>query len=369
MNFGKEKEILEYFPIALYTLAMMIRSGRSLEQGLKFISIRNYGRVSELMNRVLSIANASSLEDGLASIEDESDNRYYREAIRVMGQYARSGSSIGDRLVSLGNQMQTHAVMARRNHLMRVKSSLMVQTGILLGAIPFLLIVIIFVLTSSSMFNDPLLTMDDTEAMVYGWFVILIISYPLLFRSYIIRNPVIGVPRLHDLHDIFGGGLDAPISSFLNDTAQHIRMGVSPEMAVVQSVPYQLSHGLDGDKRLVKRMLLEMSDKKRTFSQSLHAFASIVHNRKFDLTVDFIDIALSNRHASLADTLDLLAESFWTSHITISHFQESATTPALASILIKGFFAFFMASLFPFLAFIFFLFFAIDILLITLALL
>ncbi|MCK4614663.1 MAG: type II secretion system F family protein [Thermoplasmata archaeon] len=371
MKFRKERDILEFLPIALYSTAMVVKSGGSLEKGLQFVATRDFGRVSRLFQRVLDVALMDTLEKGLDSIKEESNNRCYREALITMQQYARYGSSVGDRLVAIGNMMEREAVMKRRNHLIRVKNSLVTQTLALLCAIPFLLIVITLVLTRpfAMQQGEPPLQKEHVEMMIYCWIALLAIAYPILYVSYIYRNPVFMTPRLKDLQRMFGSGLDGPISRFLDNVANHIEMGWSLETAFPQALPYQLSTHVSGDEILVRRAILSLSDPNLTFSQALHGFAGLVNHRKFDLSVEFIDLARKNKYASVGETLHLLADSFWKSHITAQHYQTSATIPAAASLLLKGGAMFFLGGLFPFFLPLLFFFFLVDVVLITLALL
>jgi len=369
VNIRKERDILEYFPLALFSIGMIVKSGGSLEEGLHFVAKRDFGRVTDLFQQVLDHGLRDNLKRGLDSIERRSSNPLYKEAIDTMMLYARHGTSIGDRLIAIGNKMQREAVRLRRNHLVRVRNALIPQTLTLLCAIPFLLIVFTLVLTRPfpMQAGEPPVKKEHVEIMIMGWVGILVVVYPFLFLSYIFRNPVFVTPRLNELRRMFGTSLDAPISRFLDTMANHIEMGWSLEMAFTNTLPAQISTGMTADEALVKRLILNLNDNNLSFEEGLYRMAYIVNHRKFDLTVEFIEMARKNRYASISETLHNLAESFWGSHLIALQYQSIATILTSASLILKGITLVVLGVFFPFYFPIFILFFALDAILMLLS--
>ena len=185
VKFQKERDILEFFPMALYSIGMIAKSGGSLEQGLKFVADRDFGRISVLFGHVLKVAHTHTLLDGITTIERESRSQFYQEAVMIMKQYAKNEASIGDRLVAIGNKMQREAIRLRKNHLIRVRAALIPQTIMLLCGIPFVIVIAALMLTSSfAMQSDnPILTRDDFFPIVVIWLLILTLGYLYLVRS------------------------------------------------------------------------------------------------------------------------------------------------------------------------------------------
>ena len=90
-----------------------------------------------------------------------------------------------------------------------------------------------------------------------------------------------------------------------------------------------------------------MSDSTRTFTQALLRLGAFVNHQKFYLTVEFIDEAKNSKYASISETLHLLAESFWSSHITSHHYQFDAITPVGISTGLKIVSMYALGTLFP----------------------
>jgi len=370
VKFWKEKDILEYFPTALYSMAMIGKSGGSLEKGFKFVATHDFGRISQLCNQVLEVALKENLEAGLDSIRDKSDNRYYREAIMVMTQYAKHSSPFADRLVGLGNRMQSDAVLARRRHYQRVENALVPQTTMLQGGFPFLLICIYGLLTEPVMAGqEPILSMENLYYIIIVWFGIMAFAYPLLYTEYILKNPVYITPNFDELKRMFGTHYDAQIARFLNNTANYIEMGWSLEMAVSHAIPNQLSSGISGDDGWARRALHSLNYERTSFGDALLSVGGWANSRKFNLTIEFIEEARNSRYASLAETLKLLADSFWASHMTVRHYQSEIVKPVGFSIGFKMVSMFVMAMIFfPYAPLIIF-FFALDFVLMGVSLL
>lgn len=370
MDIQRERDILEYFPIALYTIAMIVKSGGSLEKGLKFVADRNYGRVSRLFQRVIAIGLQENITKGLESIRYVSRNRYYREALVVMQQYAKHDVPVGDRLAALGNRMQREAVMEKRNHYQRVANALVPQTSLLLIGIPFLFMVTALLLSNITFdYEEPILDKEHVEYVIVAWLGILSFCYPVFYFTYIIKNPVFVTPSLLQLKQMFGTQYDGPISRFLDNTANFIEMGWSVEMAVLNALPHQLSTGIYGDDGLARHGIGTMSDSTRTFSQALLRLGAFVNHQKFYLTVEFIDEAKNSKYASISETLHLLAESFWSSHITSHHYQFDAMTPVGISIGFKIVSMYALGTLFPMFMPFLILFILVDLILMMLCIL
>jgi len=345
---GKERDILEFFPLALYSIAMVVKSGGSVESGLQFVAERDFGRVSLLCKRVPEIARESSLEAGLRAIREESTNRFYREAIDLLISYAKHGISVGDKLVSIGHRMQQDALMTKRDHLRRVRESLIPLTSMLLIGVPIVLGIAVVLLTQPSpMQAEPPATKEQISYLVIAWLVILAITYPLLFRSFILKNRALTTPTLRELQRMFMTDMDGPISRFLDNMASFIEMGMSLESAFYQALPHGSGPGSPEYRRLMERGLESLNDPGLTFTQSLYRFAGALNNRKFDLTVEFIERARNSKTASVAGTLHLLSESFWSSHITTMHYQTPAMTPAFLTLAFKWPAMLFTGTAFP----------------------
>ena len=75
-NFTSAFQIL--FPMALFSIAMILRSGRSLEEGFRFVARKSFGRVSVIFGKVLELLPDYQLERCLAGVRRASGNRYYR---------------------------------------------------------------------------------------------------------------------------------------------------------------------------------------------------------------------------------------------------------------------------------------------------
>jgi len=369
VSFRKERGILEFFPIALYSIATIVRAGQSVEHGLYFVANHAFGRVSSLFRRVIETAQYQGLEAGLAAMANESENRHYRDGIVTLRQYARHGISVSDQLVAIGQKMQMEAVMTKRRHLTRVKDSLATQTTLLLAAIPFLLGIATILLTRQTPFQDePLLGRSDMQGFIVLWLVVVSLIYPLLYRSYIFRNPAFTTPSLRELKQMFRTETDAFISRYLKAMAEQIEYGMSLEMAFSHAVPAGLLGGKSPEEQRLRRVILDISDSNAPFSTALHALSGAMASRKFNLTVEFIQMALQNKLMSVADMLNFLADSFWSSHITARHYQLDASYPALFSLALKGSALFFLAGLFPVFVSVFLAVFACDLVLMTLSL-
>ena len=352
MKRGKERDILEFYPTALYTVAMIAKSGGSLEEGLHFVATHDFGRVSLLFRQVLDIAHEDSLIKGLESLRERSDNRYFRESVIVMIQYAKYTEPIADRLVALGHRMETDAVMAKRNHYRRVREALIPQTTMLLAGMGFLFVVIYLVLTRDWPMQEggPIIRKKDMVPMIIGWLIVMAIVYPVLYREYIFRNPAFVMPTLKELKQLFGNQNDMAVSRFLTSTASYITMGWTLEMAAANALPEQQTSTLPGDALWATRAMDMMSDGSRTFDSTLLSLGLLANSRKYDLTVLFLKEARESRYASLAETLRYLADTFWSSHLTVQYYQADLLTPTVGSFALKFPFIFLLAFIFPALA-------------------
>lgn len=370
MKGGKERDILEFYPTALYTVAMIAKSGGSLEEGLHFVATHDFGRVSLLFRQVLDIAHEDSLTKGLESLRERSDNRYFRESVIVMIQYAKFTEPIADRLVALGNRIETDAVMTRRRHYQRVENALVPQTTMLMGAVPFVLVIAYGLLTRPVFVDqEPILSRRNLDYLITAWIGIMLFVYPLLYAEYIFKNPVYRTPNLAELKRVLGTHHDAAISRFLNNTANFIEMGWSLEMAMYNAIPEQASSGIRSDEKWGRRALASMSDDSISFSGALIQVGAWANSRKFNLTLEFLELAKRSKYTSLAETLKLLADSFWKSHMTEHHYQSEIMTPVGFSIGFKMVSMFVMSLLFPFFAPFLILLFSLDLVLMIVSIL
>jgi len=73
----------------------------------------------------------------------------------------------------------------------------------------------------------------------------------------------------------------------------------------------------------------------------------MVNSRKFDLTVEFIREAQRNRHSSIAETLKLLSDTFWSSHMTVRHYQTELLVPIVGSFALKFAFIMILGGVYP----------------------
>lgn len=349
MRIWKEKDILEYFPTALYSMAMIVKSGGSLEKGFDFVARNDFGRVSLLCIDVLEVAIDETFLAGLEFIRYKSDNKFYQEAILVMIQYAKHGADIGDRLVALGNRMQTDAVMTKRNHYRRVKESLIPQTTMLLAGIGFLFIVIFLVLTRDWAMQEggPLLSREDMNPMLICWLVVMAFVYPVWYRDHIFRNPAFVMPRLQELKQLFGNQNDMAISRFLTNTASYITMGWSLEMAVSNALPVQKTFGIHADTMFANRAMSTLADDSVSFDAALLSLGAWTNSRKFTLSCRFIAEAKNSQYSSLAETLKYLADTFWSSHLTVQYYQSDLLKPVVGSFALKFPFIFMLIIIFP----------------------
>ena len=349
MKSKNESDILEFFPLALYSIAMMVKSGESVEKGMQFVAEHDFGRVSPLFRRALTIASESTLEAGLRAIREESANRFYMEAIDILISYAKHGLSVGDRLVSIGHRMQQDAIIIRREHLRRVRNSLIPLTSFLLIGVPIVLGIALVLLTRPMpMQEKPPATREQISYLVMVWLAGLAVVYPIIFRNYIFRNKALITPSLSELQRMFMTEMDGPISVFLDNMASFIETGMSLESAFYHALPHGLTMGSSSaDKRLSEKAMSSLNDPGLTFTQGLYRLAGALNNRKFDLTVEFIDRARNSKTASVAETLHHLSESFWSSHITIIHYQTPALIPAFLTLAFKWAAMLFIGTVFP----------------------
>ncbi len=335
VNFTKERDILEFFPLALYSIGTMVQAGHSVEHGLLFVSTRCFGKVSQLFAQVLEVAKKETLEDGFLSIYRASENQSYKDAMVIFVQYARQSTPVADALVATGNRMQLQAVMARRNHLTKVKNNLIPATTILLAGIPFLMIVAYRLLVYTEVLDK-----ETVLGAVYLWLIFLAVAYAYLYRKYIFTNPALATPGLQALEQIFKTETDAFIGSFLGNMAQQIELGMSLETAITYALPggtSSMRYRNPEEQRLIN-ILLSFDGEKMTFSTALARLSGAVNNRKFDLTVEFLNMARDDKSMSMGDMLRFLSESFWSSHITGRFYQLDITTTMALAFLAKMFF-------------------------------
>ena len=83
----------------------------------------------------------------------------------------------------------------------------------------------------------------------------------------------------------------------------------------------------------------------------MHSVGARANSRKFQLTVRFLREARRSGSASLAETLNILSDTFWSSHMTRHHYQSPLLTPVVVSFSLKFTFIFFLSVSFPVLAF------------------
>ena len=362
MKITTERDILEYFPLALYSIATMARSGQSVELGMRFVADNNFGRVSLLFGQVLTVAKQQDLETGLGSIQKESQNPQYQGAMVVFRQYAQHGVSVSDQLIGIGRKMQLEAVSAKRQQLSRIKDALVPLTSILLIGFPFIIAIATALLVESGMVQEePVVKRSEMEAFVFFWLLLLAVAYPLFYRSYIFQNPARGTPGLRQLRQMFRTETDAYVSRYLQNMADQIEMGMSLEMAASHAIPAPSHRGDRGkQERGLQGRFIEITSSSRSFRPVLYALSGVIGGRKFELTVRFLEMALDNKLMSIADMLRLLSESFWSTHITAAHYQMDIVSSVVVISVFKAFALLFVASLFPLIASVLLVFFLAD---------
>ncbi len=326
MYAGKEKDILEYFPMALFSIAMIVRSGRSLEEGMKFVAGRLFGRVSMIFQKVLEYLPDYQLERCLASVRNASDNSYYKEAIDVLRQYALEDISISDRLVLIGKKMQQEAILKKQGFLTWVNEVLNRATGLLLLGIPFLFIVYI----GMESFSPGLLSSQDQEVFhissvypaVWLYLIAMACIYPILLWKVTYGNPVFHSYSLMTLKKMFKPEYDRIVSDMLRDTADMIENGMSLEMAIFNALPSRVRLDNPAKAELITRSIRSLKVQEIPFKSTLLRLSAIFPSPKFALTCEFVNEAIDTQ-ASVAGTLRTISEIFWSSHLTYIFFQEN----------------------------------------------
>ena len=187
----------------------------------------------------------------------------------------------------------------------------------------------------------------EVQLLMIGWLVMAAIIYPALYVDYIFKNPAFVMPNLQELMQLFGNQSDRAVSQFLTNTASYIEMGWSLEHAASHALPQQKTSTIREDMRWANRAMEIMSDDTKTFDSALLSLGLIANSRKYDLTARFLKEARESRYASMAETLKILSDTFWSSHMTVQHYQANLLWPVVGSFGLKFIFMFILSVMFP----------------------